>query len=267
MLSFLPQGRFWGKFIRGWGRTFEGMGKGMQGDLAYVEKMGKHRTVTAFQGATPALSSTFVAPCASVIGEVKAAAGSSVWYGAVLRGDVNGIILGANSSIGERAVIHTASEKGSQSGKAQGTTIGDDVTVGPLAILHACSIANGATVGAAAQVLDGAKVGAGAVVEAGAVVSPGTAVPAGEVWGGVPAKMIRKASADEMAAAGRAAVEISELAKVHATESSKTWSQLEVDKAVAYDNLTRDPDYNGEYYGTFDHKLMYTVPPTGTNTR
>ena len=92
-------------------------------------------------------------------------------------------------------------------------------------------------------------------------------MPAGEVWGGVPAKMIRKASADEKAAAGRAAGEIGELAKVHATECGKTWAELEEDKAAAYDKATRDPDYNGEYFGTFDSKLMYHVEPTGTNRR
>jgi len=249
------QARFWGKFLRGWGATFEGIGKGMQGDLAYTETMGKHRTMAAFQAAKPAVSSTFVAPCTTIIGDVNAAAGSSIWYGAVLRGDVNSIKVGANSSIGDRTVVHSASSAGSVAGKAAPTTIGDNVQVGALAILHACTIGNGASIGNAAQVLDGAVVGAGAVVEAGAMVAPGKSVPAGEVWGGVPAAFIRKVSPDEAAAVELAAAETSDLAKVHATESNKSWEQLEDDKAAAYDASIRDPDYNSEFYGEFQPKV------------
>jgi carbonic anhydrase/acetyltransferase-like protein (isoleucine patch superfamily) len=186
-----------------------------------------------------------------VIGEVKAAEGASVWYGAVLRGDVNSITVGSNTSIGERSVIHTASATGSMTGKAAGTSIGDDVTVGAHAILHACSISNGAVIGVGSSVLDGAKVGANAVIEAGALVSPGTTVPSNEVWGGVPAKMIRKVSPDEIAAAARAAGEVGDLAKVHAVEANKSWAQLEEDKAEALDRATRDPDYNSEFFGVY----------------
>jgi len=251
MANAPSQARFWGKFLRGWGGTFEGIGKGLQGDLAYTEKMGKHRTLTAFQASTPAVSSSFVAPCATVIGDVTTGAGSSVWYGAVLRADVNSIKMGANSHIGERSVVHVASEGGSIAGTAAATVIGNDVTVGPLAVLHACTIADGASIGAAATVLDGAKIGAGAVVEPAAMVSPGKTVPAGEVWGGVPAAFIRKVSADEAAAIGRAATEAADLARVHATECNKSWGQLEADKEAAYDFATRDPDYSPDYVGVY----------------
>merc|ERR1711998_463532 len=115
-----------------------------------TETMGKHRTMTAFKSATPSVSSAFVAPCASVIGDVTTGAGSSVWYGAVLRGDVNSIKVGANSSIGERSVVHVASNAGSVAGKASPTTIGDNVQVGAMAILHACTVGNGASIGTAA---------------------------------------------------------------------------------------------------------------------
>jgi len=105
------------------------------------------------------------------------------------------------------------------------------------------------------QILDGAVVGAGAVVEAGAMVAPGKQVPAGEVWGGVPAKFIRKVSPDETLAVERAAAETADLAKVHASEIAKSWEQLERDKAAAYDRATRDPDYNSEYFGEFKPKV------------
>jgi len=254
-MASAQQSRFWGKFLRGWGSPFENIGKALQGDLAYTERMGKHRTVQAFQASTPSVSSTFVAPCASIIGDVQTGAGSSVWYGAVLRGDVNTIKVGANSSIGDRSVVHVASTAGSIKGNAAGTSIGDNVQVGAFSILHACTIGHGVSIGPGAQVLDGATVEAGAVIEAASVVSPGKVVPSGEVWGGIPAKFIRKLAADEISAIEQAATEVSDLAKVHASEASKTWEQLEDDKAAAYDRAIRDPDYNSEYYPEFQTKV------------
>jgi len=235
--------------LRGWGRTFDGLGKAMQGDLAYTEKMGAHRSVRAFEASQPAVSNGFIAPSASVIGDVALGAGSSIWYGAVLRGDVNTIKVGANSHIGDRSVVHVASESGSIGTGARPTIIGDGVTVGPLSILHACTIGSGAQIGTGAQVLDGASVGDGAVVEAGAVVSPGKAVPAGEVWGGVPAKMVRKVSQDEALTMTRANTELGDLAQAHAAENTKSWAEVEADKEEAHDAATRDVDYNPEYYG------------------
>jgi carbonic anhydrase/acetyltransferase-like protein (isoleucine patch superfamily) len=243
--------RFWSKFVQSWGRSFDGIGNAMQGNLAYTEVMGTHRTATAFQATLPKLDAKFVAPCASVIGDVRMAAGSSAWYGAVLRGDVNTITVGTNSHIGDRTVVHVASDTGSVSGKALPTTIGDNVNVGAVSILHACTIQNGATIGTGAQVLDGASVGVGSVVEAGAVVSPGKQVPAGEVWGGVPAKFIRKVSPDEAGALSKMATDVSDLAAAHADELGKTWAQVEQDKLEAYDAATRDPDYNPEYKGVW----------------
>merc|ERR1711907_556562 len=247
-----PQARFWGKFLRGWGASFEGMGKAMQGELAYTEKMGKHRTATAFEGASPSLSSGFIAPSASIIGNVSLGESSAVWYGAVVRGDVNNIQIGANTHIGERSVLHCASEAGSTKGKAAATVIGNGVNVGSLSIIHACTLKDGATIGIGAQVVDGA------VIEAGSIVSPGKTIPAGEVWGGVPAKMLRKVSPDEADALATSMDAIADLAKVHQTESAKTWSQLEADKEVARDTAERDPDYNPEFYGEWNHETGHS---------
>jgi len=233
------QVRFWGKFLRGWGSSFEGIGIGMQGNMAYTETMGAHRTKAAFAGTSPSVSSGFVAPCASVVGDVTTAAGSSVWYGAVLRADTSSIKVGANSSIGERTVV------GSQ------TVIGQNVNVGALAVLQACTVSDGACIGVGAQVLDGAKVGAGAIVDPASMVEAGAVVPAGEVWGGVPAAFVRKVSPDEAAAISRVTVDTAELAKVHATECSKSWAEVEADKESAYDKATRDPDYSPDFIGVY----------------
>lgn len=254
-----PQARFWGKFLRGWGATFEGFGKALQGDLAYTEKMGKHRTATAFEGSSPKLSNGFVAPSASLVGNVSMGEASSVWYGAVLRGDVNNIQIGMNTHIGERSVVHCASEAGSTKGQAASTVIGNGVNVGSLSIIHACTLKDRATIGTGAQVLDGATVGEGAVIEAGAVVSPGKTIPAGEVWGGVPAKMVRKVSPDEADTLAKSVDAISDLAKVHQIECQKSWSQVEADKETARDKAERDPDYNPEYYGEWNYKSGHSA--------
>jgi len=76
-----------------------------------------------------------------------------------------------------------------------------------------------------------------------------------QVWGGVPARFIRKVSPDEAAAVEQAAAETADLAKVHSSEASKTWEQLEQDKVAAHDLATRDPDYNSEYYPEFKPKV------------
>merc|ERR1712166_736665 len=121
--------------LRRMGARFEGFGLGLQGELAFIETMGTHRAVSAYQGTVPIIGAdAFVAPSSSVIGNVTVGAGSSVWYGATLRGDVNSITLGSNSHIGDRTVIHVASEAGSVKGKAVNTSIGDGVSIGPLSV-------------------------------------------------------------------------------------------------------------------------------------
>merc|ERR1712195_394850 len=129
--------------LRRMGARFEGFGLGMQGELAFTETMGTHRAVSAYQGTVPIIGAdSFVAPSSSVIGSVNVGAGSSVWYGAALRGDVNSITVGSNSHIGDRTVVHVASEAGSVKGKALNTSIGDGVSIGPLSVIHACTVAN-----------------------------------------------------------------------------------------------------------------------------
>jgi len=259
------QSKFLGSLLRGWGQKFEAVGKTLQGSAAYTETMGKHRTITAFQGNKGALSSTFVAPCASVIGNVNTGKGSSLWYGAVLRGDVNEIRIGSNSAIGERAVVHCASAEGSVGGAAAATVVGDNVYVGALSILHACTIADGASIGVGSTILDGVKVGAGAIVEAASTVSPGKVIPAGEVWGGVPAAFIRKVSPDEAVALERTMSELSNLARIHAEECNKSWDEVEFDKETAEDARMRDPDHAPTYNAVITPRVygVHPLPPAG----
>ncbi len=134
----------------------------------------------------------FVAENAVVTGEVEIGSESSIWYGCVLRGDVNNIIVGRRTNIQDGTVVHVSST-------LQGTYIGDDVTIGHMALIHACTIEDGAFIGMQACVMDGAKVEKGAMVAAGALVTPGKTVPSGTLWAGSPARHMRDLTEQEKA--------------------------------------------------------------------
>jgi carbonic anhydrase/acetyltransferase-like protein (isoleucine patch superfamily) len=133
----------------------------------------------------------YVDPQAAVIGDVTIGAGSSVWPFAVLRGDQdNYVTLGRNSNVQDNSVLHVTPEFP--------CIVGDFVTIGHRAVVHACRVMNNVRIGIGAVVLDGAVVEEGAQVGAGALVPPGKIVPAGWLVMGVPAKPIRKMDAAEL---------------------------------------------------------------------
>ena len=141
----------------------------------------------------------FIAPNATVIGEVEIADDVGIWFGCVLRGDGNTIRIGARTNIQDGTVIHVNNEKDGGRGKSGFTCIiGADVTVGHLALLHACVLEDGSFVGMKACVMDGAVVEGGAMVAAGALVTPGKRVRKGELWAGSPAKLMRTLTAAEI---------------------------------------------------------------------
>ena len=141
--------------------------------------------IESLEGVSPKLADdVFVAPGAAVIADVTIGAGSSVWYGCVLRGDDQPIRIGERSNIQDGTIIHVSRHGGP-------VEIGNDVVVGHAAKLHSCVLEDGCLVGIGAVVLDRARVEAGAIVAAGAVVAPGKTVPSGEMWGGMPARKLR----------------------------------------------------------------------------
>jgi len=131
---------------------------------------------------------------ATLAGDVVLAAGSSVWYGAVVRGDTGAIRIGKNSNIQDNAVLHT--------GPNLGVTIGKNVSIGHSAVVHGCTVGDGALIGMHATVMNGAVVGKNAVVAAGALVLENTVVPDGMVAMGVPAK-VREAASPALVEANR----------------------------------------------------------------
>jgi carbonic anhydrase/acetyltransferase-like protein (isoleucine patch superfamily) len=147
--------------------------------------------VPAHVDAQPDVADTaFVASNAIVIGDVIIGPDASVWFGCVVRGDVQRICIGARSNIQDGTVIHATTN-------GQQTVIGEGVTVGHAAVLHSCTLEDGAFVGIGAHVLDRAVVKAGGMLAAGAVLTPDKIVPSGELWAGSPARPLRKLSAAE----------------------------------------------------------------------
>ena len=135
--------------------------------------------------------SAFVAPTAVLVGDVTLSENSSVWYHAVLRGDINRISIGPSSNIQDGCVVHLADDFG--------VSVGELVTVGHRAILHACTIADEVLVGMGAIILDGAEIGARSIIGAGTLVTGGTKIPAGSLVLGSPGKVARTLSLDERA--------------------------------------------------------------------
>lgn len=146
-----------------------------------------------YNGILPTIApDAFVAPTAAVIGDVTIGPGSSVWFQCVLRGDERPIRIGARSNIQDMTVIHVSGRPG-----GQGTNIGDEVTIGHMAVIHACTLEPGAFVGIGSIVLDDAVVESGAMVAAGSLVTPRTRVKSGELWSGRPAKLWRPLNDDD----------------------------------------------------------------------
>lgn len=137
--------------------------------------------IIPYHGKVPQIGkNVFIAPTAVVIGDVILHDGASIWYGTVLRGDMDPIIVGRGSNIQDNCTVHT--DYGSPA------DIGANVTVGHNAIVHGCRLEDSCLVGINATVLTGAKVGCGSVVAAGAVVMEGQTIPPGYLAAGIPAK-------------------------------------------------------------------------------
>ncbi len=147
--------------------------------------------IKSVRGFTPEIGErVFLADNATVVGDVKMGDDCSIWFNAVLRGDVNSIRIGNNVNIQDGSVLHTLYQKST-------IEIGNDVSVGHNVTIHGAKIHDGALVGMGAVVMDDAVVGEGSIVAAGSVVLSRTQIPAGELWGGCPAKFIKKVDPEQ----------------------------------------------------------------------
>lgn len=164
--------------------------------------------VAGVAGRKPELDEdAYTAPTSVVLGDVTMAAGSSVWYHAVLRGDAESISIGAASNVQDNATVH--SDPGFPA------VIGERVTVGHNAVLHGCVVEDDVLVGMGSTVLNGARIGSHSIVAAGALVPQGMSVPPGSLVAGVPAKVRRELTAEERESLRINAEHYVQLARVH----------------------------------------------------
>ena len=152
----------------------------------------------AFLGRRPTLGArVYIDPAAPVIGNVELGEDVSVWPGAVIRGDVNSIRIGARTNVQDGTIIHV-NDPSPQHPEGQPTVIGADVTIGHGCIIHACTLEDRCLIGMGACILDGAIVRTHGFVGAGAVVPPGKIVGEGELWLGSPARCVRTLGEQEI---------------------------------------------------------------------
>ena len=163
----------------------------------------------SFCGKTPRdEGAAFVAPSATVQGDVVLKPGSTVWYGAVLRADTGRITVGAGSNVQDNAVLHT--------GPGLDVVVGRNVSIGHSAVVHGCTVGDDCLIGMHATILNGAVIGAGSLVAAGALVTENAVIPAGSLVVGVPGKVVRTVSVKQKASIAANGEEYRHLAEVHA---------------------------------------------------
>lgn len=149
--------------------------------------------IKEFNGKTPMIdASAFIAEDAIIIGDVEIGKDASIWFGSIVRGDVNLIRIGARTNIQDATVIHVSSQTHS-------TVLEHEVTVGHRVTLHGCYIETGCLIGIGAIVMDGVRVGANSLVAAGSLLTPGTQIPPGSLVMGAPAKVRRPLNKEELA--------------------------------------------------------------------
>jgi len=171
--------------------------------------------ILPFAGKHPNVDPTaWLAPGVTLIGDIVVGPDSSIWYGSVLRADVNAIRICARSNIQDGSILHVTRTRFA-------TEVGDEVSVGHRAVVHGCRVCDGALVGIGASVLDGAVVGEGALIGAGAVVTPGVEIPARSLAVGIPARVVRRLDDDEYAKQRERAHHYVALARQHAEAQAR----------------------------------------------
>uniref|UniRef100_A0A7S0ZIU8 Uncharacterized protein n=1 Tax=Timspurckia oligopyrenoides TaxID=708627 RepID=A0A7S0ZIU8_9RHOD len=226
-----------GKILRSRGQALERVGSKVQGLMSYEESLSIHKPILSIKNPntlTPNIPATvFVAPNASISGNVSVGEYSSIWYGAVLRGDVNSISVGDYSAIQDNSVIHSASDGvlGEHKKSKYESIIGSKCIVGFGCNIHGAKIHDEVKIGMGSIVLDGCEIESHSILGSGSLLTPGTKVGSMEYWEGSPAKFVRDLSAEEVDELIMKEIELYvQIASGHANENMKTWQDVEAQK-------------------------------------
>lgn len=177
---------------------------------------GQRRIIPLGQWLPKIAVDAYVAPNVVLAGQVTVYDGSSVWNGAVLRGDLNKITVGFCSNVQERCVLHAAWS--SPTGLPAETSIERFVTIGAYSLLRSCTIEPECIIGQHSILMEGSLVETHSILEAGSVVPPGRRIPTGELWAGNPARFVRSLTYDEITEIPKLAVAINDLSRSHFNE-------------------------------------------------
>ncbi|CAN0008636.1 unnamed protein product [Ectocarpus fasciculatus] len=195
-----------GRCLRETGQALHRFGHQCQDSTLVMETFSRHRQLMPLAASAPAVAKdAWVAPSATLVGEVDVSGGASVWYGAVVRGDAGAVAIGEDSNVQDDAILGSGD-----------VSVGAGVTIGHGAIIKSSTVADGSMVGMKA-IVESATVEQGSIVAAGAVVKPDTVVGAGQVWGGNPAVYMRNVTPAEKAQLTKSAEGYVALAGSHAT--------------------------------------------------
>eukprot|EP00013_Stygamoeba_regulata_P016447 CAMPEP_0177677946 /NCGR_PEP_ID=MMETSP0447-20121125/28717_1 /TAXON_ID=0 /ORGANISM="Stygamoeba regulata, Strain BSH-02190019" /LENGTH=266 /DNA_ID=CAMNT_0019186857 /DNA_START=238 /DNA_END=1035 /DNA_ORIENTATION=+ len=226
-----------GRAVRETGQALDRLGCTIQGNMVAREGLSRHRRISPLYDLKPQIGvDTFIAPSASVVGNVSLGSKTSVWYNTVIRAERDAISIGENSSIGDHATI--VADKGP-------ATLGQSVTVGNGCTLVSCTIEDRASVQLGAVVQSGAVVETEAVVSAGSVVESDTTVPTGQLWAGNPAQFVRALTEQERASLPVAAENFYKLGREHLEQHERT--NKEFDEQM-HPELYRQGEVDAEFF-------------------
>jgi carbonic anhydrase/acetyltransferase-like protein (isoleucine patch superfamily) len=167
----------------------------MSNDIAYLQETSRHRQTMPLYEAVPQTENAWVAPNASLIGDVFLSKWSTVWYNCTIRGEMNAVRIGHFSSIGDATTIDT--NHALPHGISSSVNIGKNVQIEARCNIHSCIIDDDCVIGAGSTIMQGARLERGCVILPNSVVGPGALIPAGQVWGGNKVKFVRNLSSEE----------------------------------------------------------------------
>ena len=186
-----------GRVLKEAGLSMDRFGSRLSHDIAYLAPLSRHRQVLPLYDQVPKTQDAWIAPNATLVGDVFVSKYATVWYGAVLRGERHPIRIGHFSSIGDGCTVHT--NHSLNHGMAASVNIGKNVTIEANCNIHSCIIDDDCVIGHGSIIEQGARLERGCQILAGSVVKAGSLIPAGQVWGGSPAvTFVRNLTDEEM---------------------------------------------------------------------